>query len=55
MLIAVAEELLNDPTPEAMESLAALLTCIGPTFDKLRHAWRGMKWHGRAQACIAVA
>merc|ERR1719326_517859 len=32
--LAVAEELLSDPTPEALESLAALLTKIGPTLDR---------------------
>eukprot|EP00747_Dinoflagellata_sp_TGD_P095269 gnl/TRDRNA2_/TRDRNA2_166420_c1_seq1.p1 gnl/TRDRNA2_/TRDRNA2_166420_c1~~gnl/TRDRNA2_/TRDRNA2_166420_c1_seq1.p1 ORF type:complete len:733 (+),score=202.94 gnl/TRDRNA2_/TRDRNA2_166420_c1_seq1:149-2200(+) len=31
--IAIVEELLSDPTPEALESLAALLTVIGPVYD----------------------
>eukprot|EP00747_Dinoflagellata_sp_TGD_P098954 gnl/TRDRNA2_/TRDRNA2_167601_c2_seq8.p1 gnl/TRDRNA2_/TRDRNA2_167601_c2~~gnl/TRDRNA2_/TRDRNA2_167601_c2_seq8.p1 ORF type:complete len:457 (+),score=86.32 gnl/TRDRNA2_/TRDRNA2_167601_c2_seq8:771-2141(+) len=31
--IAVAEELLADPTCEALESLATLLTVVGPVFD----------------------
>jgi hypothetical protein len=33
VLIAIMEELLTDPTPEALESLAALLTAVGPVFD----------------------
>jgi hypothetical protein len=34
VLIAICEELLSDPSPEALESLAALLTTVGPVFDK---------------------
>eukprot|EP00747_Dinoflagellata_sp_TGD_P060388 gnl/TRDRNA2_/TRDRNA2_152016_c0_seq1.p1 gnl/TRDRNA2_/TRDRNA2_152016_c0~~gnl/TRDRNA2_/TRDRNA2_152016_c0_seq1.p1 ORF type:complete len:674 (-),score=152.83 gnl/TRDRNA2_/TRDRNA2_152016_c0_seq1:167-1894(-) len=34
VLMALIEELLSDPTPEAVESLAALLTVVGPVFDK---------------------
>jgi hypothetical protein len=33
IMLAILEELLGDPTPEALESLAALLSCVGPTFD----------------------
>jgi hypothetical protein len=33
VMLAIMEELLQDPTPEALESLAALLTVVGPTFD----------------------
>merc|ERR1711862_182315 len=33
VLLAILDELLSDPTPEALESLAALLTVVGPTFD----------------------
>lgn len=33
VLIAIVEELLSDPTPEALESLAAILTVTGPVFD----------------------
>jgi hypothetical protein len=33
VMFAIIEELLGDPTPEALESLASLLTVIGPTFD----------------------
>jgi hypothetical protein len=33
VMIAIMEELLQDPTPEALESLAAFLTVVGPTFD----------------------
>lgn len=33
VLLAIMDELLSDPTPEALESLAALLTVVGPTFD----------------------
>jgi len=32
--IAIMEELLSNPTPEALESVAALLTATGSTFDK---------------------
>merc|ERR1719498_1188156 len=34
VLFAICEELLNDPTPESLESLAALLTVIGPKLDR---------------------
>merc|ERR1719409_2037310 len=34
VLVAVSEELLSDPTPEALESLAALLTVVGASFDR---------------------
>lgn len=33
VLFAISEELLADPTPESLESLAALLTVVGPKFD----------------------
>jgi len=33
VLLAILYEALSDPTPEALESLAALLTVVGPTFD----------------------
>jgi len=33
VFIAILEELLGDPTPEALESAAALLRTAGPTFD----------------------
>jgi hypothetical protein len=33
VMFAIIEELLGDPTPEALESLAALLNVVGPTFD----------------------
>lgn len=33
VMLAIMEELLQDPTPEALESLAALLMVVGPTFD----------------------
>jgi hypothetical protein len=33
VLLAILDELLSDPTPEALETLAALLTVVGPTFD----------------------
>lgn len=33
VLLAIMDELLSDPTPEALESLAALLTVVGPVFD----------------------
>jgi len=33
VLFAICEELLGAPTPESLESLAALLTVVGPTFD----------------------
>jgi len=33
VLIAILEELMGDPTPEALESVALLLTVTGPTFD----------------------
>jgi hypothetical protein len=33
VLIAISEELLSDPTSESLESLAALLTVTGPSFD----------------------
>jgi len=41
VLFAICEELLTDPTPESLESLAALLTVVGPTFDI-------PEWAGRA-------
>jgi len=34
VMLAICAELISDPTPEALESLAALLTVVGPTFDK---------------------
>eukprot|EP00933_Yihiella_yeosuensis_P060512 TRINITY_DN6326_c2_g1_i1.p1 TRINITY_DN6326_c2_g1~~TRINITY_DN6326_c2_g1_i1.p1 ORF type:complete len:763 (+),score=187.84 TRINITY_DN6326_c2_g1_i1:153-2291(+) len=33
VLVAILEELLSDPTTEALESLAVLLTSVGATFD----------------------
>jgi len=33
VLFAISEELLVEPTPESLESLAALLTVVGPKFD----------------------
>jgi hypothetical protein len=33
VMLAIMEELLQEPTSEALESLAALLTVVGPTFD----------------------
>jgi len=33
VLFAICEELLGEPTPESLESLAALLTVVGPKFD----------------------
>lgn len=33
IMFAVMDELTQDPTPEALESLAALLTVVGPVFD----------------------
>jgi len=33
VMLAIMEELLQDPTPEALESLAAFLTVVSPTFD----------------------
>lgn len=33
VLIAILEELITDPTPEALETVAALLTVTGPVFD----------------------
>lgn len=33
VMLAILEELLGDPTPEALESLACLLSAVGPTFD----------------------
>jgi hypothetical protein len=42
VMLAIMEELLQDPTPEALESLAALLTVVGPTFDTPDWAHRTM-------------
>merc|ERR1719424_1507296 len=33
VMLSIMEELLQDPTPEALETLAAFLTVVGPTFD----------------------
>jgi len=33
VLLAILNELIHDPTPEALESVAALLTATGPVFD----------------------
>lgn len=33
VLFAICEELLQDPTPESLESLASLLTVVGPKLD----------------------
>jgi hypothetical protein len=38
--LAIMEELLQEPTPEALESLAALLTVIGASFDHPDWAYR---------------
>eukprot|EP00933_Yihiella_yeosuensis_P000352 TRINITY_DN10052_c0_g4_i1.p1 TRINITY_DN10052_c0_g4~~TRINITY_DN10052_c0_g4_i1.p1 ORF type:complete len:774 (-),score=204.74 TRINITY_DN10052_c0_g4_i1:696-3017(-) len=40
VMIAVIEELLSDPTPEALESLAALLKVVGPVFDTQEWTYR---------------
>lgn len=40
VMLAIMEELLQDPTPEALESLAALLTVVGPSFDHPDWAYR---------------
>jgi len=40
VMLAIMEELLQAPTPEALESLAALLTVVGPTFDTPDWAYR---------------
>jgi hypothetical protein len=42
VMFAIAGELINDPTPEALESLAALLTVIGPVFDRQEYPHRLM-------------
>lgn len=34
VMLAIINELLSDSSPEALESLAALLTVVGPTFDQ---------------------
>merc|ERR1719265_2478653 len=41
VMIGIMEILLQDPTPEALESLAAFLMVVGPTFDT-------PEWSGRA-------
>jgi translation initiation factor 4G len=33
VLVAILEELITDPSPEALETTAALLTVTGPVFD----------------------
>eukprot|EP00418_Pyrodinium_bahamense_P076516 CAMPEP_0179056292 /NCGR_PEP_ID=MMETSP0796-20121207/23737_1 /TAXON_ID=73915 /ORGANISM="Pyrodinium bahamense, Strain pbaha01" /LENGTH=884 /DNA_ID=CAMNT_0020752963 /DNA_START=100 /DNA_END=2754 /DNA_ORIENTATION=+ len=33
VMVAILQELLGDPTPEALEAVAVLLTAVGPTFD----------------------
>jgi len=33
VMFAIMEEMLQDPTPEALETLAAFLMVVGPTFD----------------------
>mmetsp|Transcript_14134 Transcript_14134/g.26905 ORF Transcript_14134/g.26905 Transcript_14134/m.26905 type:complete len:795 (+) Transcript_14134:104-2488(+) len=38
VMFAILEELLSDPSAEALESLAAFLTVIGPTFDRREFA-----------------
>mmetsp|Transcript_115281 Transcript_115281/g.322222 ORF Transcript_115281/g.322222 Transcript_115281/m.322222 type:complete len:596 (+) Transcript_115281:180-1967(+) len=40
VMLAICAELLSDPTPEALESLAALLTVVGPKFDQDTFAGR---------------
>jgi len=40
VMLAIMEELLQDPTSEALESLAAFLTVVGPTFDTPDWAYR---------------
>jgi len=39
VLFAICEELLTNPTPETLESLACLLTVVGPQFDVVE--WQG--------------
>lgn len=41
VLLAILQELTSEPTPEALESLAALLTATGPVFDSAEWAFRG--------------
>eukprot|EP00441_Pelagodinium_beii_P045728 CAMPEP_0197623638 /NCGR_PEP_ID=MMETSP1338-20131121/3610_1 /TAXON_ID=43686 ORGANISM="Pelagodinium beii, Strain RCC1491" /NCGR_SAMPLE_ID=MMETSP1338 /ASSEMBLY_ACC=CAM_ASM_000754 /LENGTH=723 /DNA_ID=CAMNT_0043193673 /DNA_START=96 /DNA_END=2267 /DNA_ORIENTATION=+ len=43
--IAIMEELLTKPTPEALESLAALLTVVGGCFDRPEWQYRAMLCH----------
>jgi len=43
--IAIMEELLSKPTPEALESLAALLTTIGASFDRPDWQYKAMLNH----------
>lgn len=40
VMLAIMEELLQEPSGEALESLAALLTVVGPTFDTPDWAYR---------------
>eukprot|EP00930_Biecheleria_cincta_P070166 TRINITY_DN57812_c0_g1_i1.p1 TRINITY_DN57812_c0_g1~~TRINITY_DN57812_c0_g1_i1.p1 ORF type:complete len:769 (+),score=172.69 TRINITY_DN57812_c0_g1_i1:95-2401(+) len=57
--IAIMEELLSKPTPEALESLAALLTAIGASFDRpdwqykamLDHVFQRVKALAGGQSC----
>jgi hypothetical protein len=41
VMLSICEELLADPTGEALESLAALLGAAGPTFDTPDWAYQG--------------
>mmetsp|Transcript_61867 Transcript_61867/g.109901 ORF Transcript_61867/g.109901 Transcript_61867/m.109901 type:complete len:700 (-) Transcript_61867:87-2186(-) len=43
--IAIMEELLSNPTPEALESIAALLTAVGATFDRPDWQYQKMLSH----------
>jgi hypothetical protein len=39
VMLSICEELLQDPTPEALETLTAFLTVVGPTFDMAEWAY----------------
>lgn len=49
VMFAIIEELLALSTPEALESLAALLTAVGGTFDRPEWSYRDMLGHVFAQ------
>uniref|UniRef100_A0A7S4SH97 MIF4G domain-containing protein n=1 Tax=Alexandrium monilatum TaxID=311494 RepID=A0A7S4SH97_9DINO len=42
VMFAIIEELLTHTTPEALESLATLLTVVGPTFDRTEWAYHDL-------------